>query len=188
MSDGDDGLANPPELPITTIQDAPPAPKSGRPGAWGWKIATGVFALTTVGALAWGITQTDSLQGQVDSLQATVEQHEDAGHAASKIARSQIETLDEQVAELSAALEVLEQQAGDALEGAATEYAQVEKRLRKTKRAVAALEKELSRASTDAAAIASAYEKAQSDLSAAQTAMADLLAAVLGEVDGTDGF
>lgn len=178
MSERDDGPARPPDLPITSSDYDPPSPRFGRPEIGGWKIATGILAITTVVALVWGVTTTNNLQSQVDTLQTAIKQQERAGRVDIRATRAKTDALNGQVAVLSDALKVLKKQAGDALEGAEEEKKTLKKQLAKTEDAIQELRKELKKSDSDSASIAVAYEDAQAELVATQEAMADLLAAV----------
>jgi hypothetical protein len=192
MSERDDGSTKPPDLPVTSPDDAPPVPKVSGQKVGGWQIATGVLALTTVGALAWGVTQTNDLQAEVDRLQETFVQQEADSQAAIEAvagtAEAQVDALDQQVAGLSAELAELEEQAGDALEGVAKEYTKVQKQVSKTERFAADLQKELDSKKSDAAAVAEAYGKTLTQLYATQDSMVALIGALVEDSDGgSDG-
>lgn len=188
MSEQDDGSAKARNLPITSPAYVPPAPRPEDPPTAGWKIATGVLAVTTVLALGWGIMQTNSLQGEVDTLQVNVQKQELVAEAASESAKSQVDRLGDQVKVLADTLKVLKKQAGNALEGAADEQKKLKKQLTKTEDAVTELKKEVDSSDSDSAAFAAAYEEVQAELVATQKAMAELLSAVAEETHGKLDF
>jgi hypothetical protein len=186
--------ANTPNFPDKP-RNEPAAPHaSGQPGL-GWKIATGVLALTTVGALAWGLMSTSGVQSEVNTLgkivatqELAAERQEAATEAASNFARSQTDTLSDQVADLATELEVLEEQVGFAPYPASDEAATIAKQLKQTQKATAALEKEKANSTRDPAALATAYATAQAQLTQTQEAVLTLQAEIISGLQDTSGF
>jgi chromosome segregation ATPase len=154
----------------------------------GWKIATGVLALTTIAAGAWAISlnsEKEDLQAQVSSLETTVGEQSDIGTTIVLASEAQIQELQDRVANQKASLEQFKSDAADALASAQAEYDKVVQQLQASEQALEALKAEIAKPDTDRAAVASAYEQMQSELAATQEAFVELLDAVAAEIQSS---
>ena len=174
----------PPQSPVATPAAADQSPGKGSGGV-GWKIATAVLAVTTVLALVWGVVSTNSLQSQVDDLEAqvaglqnTVTTQEKSAQDAASVSSAQIASLEQQVQVLSQSLDALKESSLDALAKGTTAYADLEAQLEKSQAAVAKLKKIQADAGTSAEELVAEYASVQNELAQTQ----DALLAVLKEV------
>lgn len=154
----------------------------------GWKIATGVLAITTIAAGAWGISlnsEKEDLQTQVTALQGTVGDQSEAGKLIVLTSEAQIQELQDRVAKQKASLEQFKSDAANALASAQAEYDKVVQQLQATEQAVEALKAEIAKPDTEKEAVASAYEQVQSELAATQEAFVELLDAVAAEMQSS---
>jgi hypothetical protein len=165
-----------PKPATSNSQDA-----KGDQAGMGWKIATIVLALSTVGALAWGIIRGNDLQDQVDTLNATVAEQQQTGQTAAQVTDTEIVALEKQVSVLEESLKTLENQSAATLSAASVEYDKMKSALQASQTAVAKLVEDKKATGATASQIAADYEAASQALLVTQQALADLLKAVADE-------
>ena len=159
------------------------------PSATGWKVATAIFAAGAIGAGAWGLSvtatnsdleaQANTLEQQVASLAGTVDDQQAAGKALATLGKTEIDTLQAELAALTAAYDDMQKQSEQVLAAVEKEYQAAEEALQSAEQAVTA-------AAAQQQVDQEAYQKAADSVVTAQQAVLDLLTEVINVLESAE--